>query len=328
MKTNYKNDTPDLKAKHRLELVMQEAGESFEVDAANPDLWHSTITPGLTVDILRQEFEMKRPGMDSKWEDVIAWLRRYHNWTFIQAKTFLQKRPADPKRSEAAQPARADSFQITVDEDEAKPLDRWQEEALEIAGERIRKYFSWSWSNLAMYTDEIQIEPTHAPNVTICPRCEKRIDWRVKKTERMETDGWGNNVWRREHIGAIPVKAYSIKRRVMLSDSSLLEDAQTQLHDEDVGGDLYIMVGGEDDVICVECAWDEYDFQVVLKLVKTSAYWRDKAESEAQQKRDHEAWLEADAERVREQERQDREAENACWEAEQEKLQRENAPPA
>jgi len=65
MKTN-KDDIRLLKSKHRLELVMQETGESFEVDSAKSDLWHSTLTHGLTVDIRRQRYEIKKPGADTE----------------------------------------------------------------------------------------------------------------------------------------------------------------------------------------------------------------------------------------------------------------------
>jgi hypothetical protein len=60
MKMN-KDELRALKARHRIELLMQEAGEAFEVDAKNSDVWRSTITYGLTVDIRRQTYEINLP---------------------------------------------------------------------------------------------------------------------------------------------------------------------------------------------------------------------------------------------------------------------------
>src|SRR5689334_18308685 len=104
MKTN-KDDIRALKTKHRLELVMQEAGEIFEANPANAEQWVSRSTPGLTVDILRQIYEIKFPGKDESG-DVIAWLKRRYSWTFGMAVKFLQKRPADPKRQEVSPAAK------------------------------------------------------------------------------------------------------------------------------------------------------------------------------------------------------------------------------
>jgi hypothetical protein len=99
MKTTNKDDIRLLKSKHRLELVMQEAGEIFEVDAANPDQWKSKNTFGLTVDTRRQMYEIKRPGMDTEAGDVLAWLQRRYTWNFPMAKKFLQRRAPDPRQA-------------------------------------------------------------------------------------------------------------------------------------------------------------------------------------------------------------------------------------
>ena len=48
-----------LKKLHLLQSVMQEAGEKFIVDPSNTELWHSIITQGLTVNVRRQQFEVK-----------------------------------------------------------------------------------------------------------------------------------------------------------------------------------------------------------------------------------------------------------------------------
>lgn len=320
MKTN-KEDIRLLKSKHRLELVMQETGESFEVDAAKSDLWHGTITHGLTVDIRRQMYEIKKPGADTEAGDVLTWLQSRFSWSFAMAITYLKKRPSDPKRE--TQPAKKINQIIRNDEDEVKPLDTWQEKALLIGGERIRKYFSWSWLSLAMYMPETRIEPTHAPEITHCPRCDERINWYFEKTE-YRSDEYNFPAWKREHIGSIPVIAYSIKRRIDYSglglegskelkevydEAKLSEDQQKKINwaiansfDSllDVTGALF--VEEEDGVVCAKCAWREYDFQIALDLCKKSARRREDAEDEEQRQRDREVAIIAGCERERDEE--------------------------
>jgi hypothetical protein len=306
MKTN-KDDIRLLKSKHRLELVMQEAGESFEVDAKNTDQWRGVVTPGLTVDIRRQMYEIKTPGADTEAGDVLTWLQSRFNWSFAMAITYLKKRAPDPKRE--TQPAKIEikSKVIRKDEDEVKPLDSWQEKALLIGGERIRKYFSWSWLSLAMYMPETRIEPTHAPEITHCPQCGERINWYFEKTSE-PVFIYGNNCFERVHEGAIPVIAYSIKRRIDLSnlgmeDSKELKEVfdEAKLSDAlqkkitwaiaspfdgllDMAGALF--VEEEDGVVCKKCAWKEYDFQIALDLCKISARRREDAERERERKED------------------------------------------
>jgi hypothetical protein len=149
---NSKIDIGSLKAKHRLELVMQEAGERFEIDPADPDQWHSLTTGGLSVDIRRQRYKIEMPGMDPKSGDVIAWLKHRYAWSFSMAISFLQSRAPDP--GPAPHPARVETKSqiIRAEENETKPLDHWQERALQIGGERMRSYFSYSWYDLVMNT--------------------------------------------------------------------------------------------------------------------------------------------------------------------------------
>lgn len=333
MKTN-KEDIRLLKSKHRLELVMQETGEAFEVDAEHPDHWHSKTTPGLTVDIRRQLYEIKKPGLDAEPGDLFAWLQFRFTWKFVEAIRFLKNRQPDPIHeaqpvmAKQLQPQQSETHIIRYDEDEVKHLDRWQEDALKICGERIRSYFSWSWLDLVMYVPETRIEPTHAPEVTVCPQCNSQINWHFKKTQIETTNhsyGNTNTSWRPEHIGAIPVIAYSIKRRISLSGlglegsdelrevyseaglSKTLQEKITRafVHSFDglieTAGALF--VEEEDGVVCAKCAWSEYDFQIALDLCKTSAHRREKAAFEEQKKRDREAWAEAEREREREEQR-------------------------
>jgi len=329
MKTN-KDDIRLLKSKHRLELVMQETGESFEVDAAKPDLWHSTLTPGLTVDIRRQLYEIKKAALESEAGDVFKWLQRRYSWTFGMAVKFLQKRAPDPKQ--AAQPTQKKTHVIFNTEDEIKPLDKWQERALEIGGERIRKYFSWSFWNLVLYMPEIRIEPTHAPEITTCPRCGERLTWHFEKQTRvLNIDG--HAVYQREHSGPIPTIAYSIKQRLKVSDlgiegsqelKSVFEEAQvnTALQKKIIlliansFDGLITEIGAcfveeEDGVVCAKCAWKEYDFQEALELCKTSAQRRadeEAKEQEQQWEQERPARLAAEREREREEERMNDEA--------------------
>jgi hypothetical protein len=69
-----------------------------------------------------------------------------------------------------------------------------------------------------------------------------------------------------------------------------------------------LFVEEEGGVVCTKCAWDEYDFQIALALCKKSAYQRWQAKAEEQEKRSHEAWLQEDLERKREEERMNNEA--------------------
>lgn len=91
-----KSDIRTLKDKHRLELVMQEAGERFEADPQNADILKSVVTPGLIVNVRMQTYELGRPGLRNESGDVISWLRSRYSWTFATALKFLQNRPPDP----------------------------------------------------------------------------------------------------------------------------------------------------------------------------------------------------------------------------------------
>lgn len=304
MKTKAKIDTRALKAKHRLELVMQEMGERFETDAAKPELWRGKVTPGLAVDTRRQTWEITRPGLE-KAGDVIAWLRERYSWSFTQAVRFLQNRPPDPIPTEAAQPAKVETIQAPRKDEETQPLDRWQQKALEVAGERIRRYFSWSWYSLAMCLEETRLEAVHAPSVTICPRCESRIDWQIEKAKIPVNEPGLHGAYRRGHVGAIPILAYSVKHPLKPWDFDIEDESIS----EALSG---LWVEEEDGVICAECAWREYDLQTALELVKTSAYWREDAEAKERQERDRARWLEEDREREKEQDRLEMEFAMTC----------------
>ena len=279
MKTN-KEDIRALKNKHRLEMVMQEAGEKFEVDSNDKNILRSTSTPGLTIDLYRQSYEIKQPGRAEEG-DVLTWLQRRYSWSFSMAVNFLQSRPADPKRQDPPQAAKTKkSKSLPIVEDETKPLDKWQEKALKVGGERVRQYLTWSYWDLVLYTDEIRIDPTHAPDVATCPRCDQRIDWdegEEKSLVKIHT----LNGYQLKHVGPIPVVAYSIKHRLKISDLGLKSSGEFEKALNDLVDELGAVFVEEDDgVICSECAWREYNFQRALSLCKRSARKREQADDE------------------------------------------------
>lgn len=328
MKTS-KEDIRALKDKHRLEMVMQEAGEKFKVDPNDKNILRSTSTPGLTIDLYRQSYEIKQAARAEEG-DVITWLQRRYSWSFGMAVKFLQSRPADPKRQDPPRSKEEKkSKSDPIIEDDEKPLDRWQERALEIGGERIRKYFSWSFWNLVLYMPEIRIEPTHAPEITSCQRCGERLTWHFEKqTHVISIDG--NAAYKREHTGPLPVIAYSIKQRLKVSDlgiegsqelKSVFDEAQvnTDLQKKiilliaDSFDGLLTEIGAcfveeEDGVVCAKCAWKEYDFQIALDLCKTSAQKRAAAEDKEQEQQKRQVRIAAERERQREEDRMNDEA--------------------
>lgn len=290
----------DLKAKHRLELVMQEAGERFEADANNPDILRGAA--GLVVNTRMQTYEITRLGENVESGDVIEWLKGRYSWSFAMALKYLQSRAPDPiqtqqvKAEKKSKPSRKD-----LNDYNEPPLDKWQEEALELAGEKIRKYFTWDSYSLIMYLDEVRIEPVYMPIEKYCIRCEEPINWKIEKIRQMDTDH-GNTIFRHVHIGQIPVKAYAIKKRINVSYFGLegskdlidfykeaeinkeMQEKITRLIANSIDGLIEetgaLFVDDEDGVVCEKCAWKEYDFQIALSLCRKSARAREKAAEE------------------------------------------------
>jgi hypothetical protein len=194
---------------------------------------------------------------------------------------YLQKRMPDLKQ--ATRPVKAKTRIIRSDQDEVELLDKWQKEALEIAGERIRDYFSWSWYELLQYLPETRIEPIYAAEITICPRCENHIDWNFEK--RMIPVHCGYQL---KHVGPIPIVAYSIRRRIEISDHGLSKELETALEDLMDQADT-LFVEEADGVVCEQCAWDELEFQRALGLCKISARRREENEYEERSKHNQEA---------------------------------------
>lgn len=278
--TTNKDDLRALKRKHRLELVMIEAGERLEAAANDENILVSKSTPGLTVDVYRQIYEVKQPGKIDTG-DVYAWLKRRYSWSFGMAVRFLKSRPSDPEQPRKVPSKSKKKSAVQVEQlFENNSLDQWQEQALELAGENIRNYFSWSFWDLVLYADEIRIDPSIAPDITTCQRCDKRIEWKLELGKSLvqipAVQGF-----QLKHIGQLPVIAYSIKRRVKTSDFGLKGNGEIESAFNDLIDLLgEIFVEEEDGVICEECAWKEYKFQIALSLCKKSARVREKAEDE------------------------------------------------
>ena len=184
MKTNNKDEIRALKSKHRLELVMQETGESFTVDSSDTNQWRSIRTPGLVVDITRQSYKISKPGMDPEAGDVIAWLQSRYNWTFNQAIKYLEARAPDPDLR-ALHPAEVESQNQQIYHAEDKqPLDRWQKKALKIGGDEVRKYFSNTWYEIFQLMGNLptQFMPIIAIDIDECSECGDHFNWEDPKT--------------------------------------------------------------------------------------------------------------------------------------------------
>ena len=214
-----KEEIRALKKKHLLELVMQEAGEVFEVNPANPDQWQSTITPGLFVDIRRQIYEIKLPGKDESG-DLFEWLKRRYSWTFGMVINFLQKRPADPKTKEPIKSTKKTKVKINLNDEwkmvshiytdpitgsksygikyNREAMDELQKKAFEIADEWILDYFSKPSYELFSEIIEFphRFKRTVDFDIEECANCETPFNWSNAETsayaceenEYLETD--------------------------------------------------------------------------------------------------------------------------------------------
>ena len=270
-----KDEIRALKSKHRLELVMHETGEVFEIDSKHPDQWNGKSTPGLVVDISRQIFDIKLPKKNESG-DVIAWLRIRYSWTFDQAIRFLRNRPADPKREDLPRTAKKNK-NISRPVMEVKPLDRWQEKALQIGGERMRQYFAWSSWDFVLSIQETRIDPVIAPQIAHCQRCNKDLDWLdlLDQNLAMVPHLFGYQL---EHTGPIPTIAYSIKRLLKVDISRLkqveIQDAFSEMMDALNDG---VFTEENDGIVCVECAFKEMKLHIALSLCERSARSREQA---------------------------------------------------
>lgn len=301
MTMNNKVDTRKLKAKHRLELVMQDTGEKFDADAANPDLWHSVTTHGLTVDTKRQRYEYKRPGMDTEAGDVIAWIQLRYAWSFSMAIKFLQKRTPDPKQE--TQPAKiakrkqkknqendfvtttkiytdpatgAESYAVSYN---YEIMDNLQQRALDLwhgAVEYFDKSSETLWDKLQKYPHRFkQIVDS---DIEKCASCETPFNWQNPGTF-----------------------AYAQEEETYPDFYAGCDDHEELDIEVNIADPIFC---DSDFVICEKCLRGKYTPRYkALKLVWRSAYKRKEAKQEEQRQRNHEAWLEAEREREREEER-------------------------
>jgi hypothetical protein len=279
MKKMTKTEIYELKKKHRLERVMQEAGEAFEADPKNSELWQSTITPGLVVDLRRQSWEINAPGMDKKTGDVIDWLKLRYSWNFGQIIKYLSRRPRDPKRKDPPQAAKQEHVpQIVNVGDDLQPVDDLQRRALNLAGDRIKDYFSWPFWKLVLYLRSVRIEAMQAPDFfhTHCDRCEELLNWEGEAKKHLERIPVQFD-YSLQYVGELPIIAYAIKHRVRLEDVGRLKgnDAITEAINQIVDELENVYVEEEDGIVCRSCAWREYNFQNALVLVMRSAARRE-----------------------------------------------------
>ncbi|HKI53422.1 MAG TPA: hypothetical protein VJ987_04810 [Anaerolineales bacterium] len=278
-----KDELRALKEKHRIELLMQEAGEAFEVDAKNSEIWRSTNTYGLTVDIRRQTYEINRPGMEQETGDVITWLKRRYSWTFGMVLKFLQKRKADPKRQVIPNNEKRTKLRINPTDEwktighiytdpktgnqsyaisyKTDLMDDLQKHAFEIAGDWILDYLSKS-------SGEISNKINHFPQ-----RFEKIVDFEITECAICGTSfNWS----------AAGTFAYAAEEAEYLEVVSDVEDLQGAYIEESI----YI---DSDFVICEKCLRSKYAPRYkALTLAYRSAVRRAEAWEDAERERERE----------------------------------------
>lgn len=304
MKTN-KDDIRLLKSKHRLELVMQEAGEIFEVDAEHSNQWRSKITPGLTVDIRLQLYEIKKPGIDAEKGDVLSWLQVRYSWSFAMALKFLQSRVPDPIQAQPAPTAKQKKkvvilpneyiVKTVIYSDPATGrqdcginyrydlMDDWQKRAIQVLEnvhlnpDWIINYFSKSSSDV-MY--EMQKRPRRFVriediDIDKCGRCGASFNWdlrdtyacAVQKEINIELD-FDEEKKARDAIGEIVVNAAEYKPGGFYLDS------------------FWVTGEDDDDVFCPDCAFKARKRYEALRLCLRSARRREDAIAEERRQED------------------------------------------
>jgi hypothetical protein len=280
MKTNNKEDIRLLKSKHRLELVMQETGENLEVDAAKSDLWRSKNTPGLSVNVTRQLYELARPGMDTESGDVIAWLQSRYGWSFRKAKTYLENRKTTNHEAalvvKVAKAEKNTKAKNKSNDYNYGGMDAWQEAALETAGAWVTKYFDKT-------SDEIWQTLIKMPN-----RFKQVCDFRIEKCAHCET----------------PFNWQVFGTFAFAQEESEEIDIYFESDNEDL--DLYVYIDEKvfidvDFVICEKCARGFYAKRYRgLRLAFRSAIRREKAAAELvkEYKREAQAEMEAQERRL------------------------------
>lgn len=281
-----KIDARVLKEKHRLELVMQEFGEQFEISS---DRWRSKTTPGLVIDTRQQKYERQLPGMDKVTGDLFAWLKWRFGWSFKQTVAYLQKRNPDSKQDAQPGPIKSDEASIAKyqsqsseypDEEKEssglyecgvgyrngktyfyyllKPFDGWQERALEIGGEEMREYFTWKANDLLLERDKqpSRFLPVQDMEITICDECEKTLEWWWKQKptygyKETLTPGCDGVVWKQIRI---------------------IDEPQVYAFEYERHGEIFC--------ICENCKRKKINYREALDLLYRSARKREAANRE------------------------------------------------
>ena len=175
-----KTDTKALKKTHRLELVMQETGEEFEVGLKE---WRCLTVRDLVVDIQRQTYRIEHPGLPVEEGDVIAWLQFRYGWSFKMALTYLEKRKPDGPRLKVEEKANVKEREKTGGyiPQNSGTLDLWQKKAIELDGEGIRIYFSEQHSSYELIqllgAQTARFTELIASDVDECEECGKEFYW-------------------------------------------------------------------------------------------------------------------------------------------------------
>lgn len=296
----------DLKARHRLELVMQEAGERFEADANNPDILRGAA--GLVVNTRMQTYEITRPGENVESGDVIEWLKSRYSWSFAMVLKYLRKRTPDPIQAEQPKaekkqrsvPTYTQSDYAVISNYYINPItgeesygmdfnysimDDLQKRALDLWHDAY-KYFDKSsdevWDKVSNYPS--RFKPVIDFSIDKCANCETPFTWK--------------------EYGAI---AYAEEREEFITVCGESEDGKEfsgQLVEAD---ELFI---DQDFIICEKCLRSIYaPHYKALRLVYRSARRREKAAEEEHRQIEREQAEEEEREREREQERLEREYE-------------------
>lgn len=294
-----KEEKTALKRRHRIEMVMQEAGERFEVDKTDPNTWRAVTRPGLTVNTRAQTFTLSRPGMEFKSGDVITWVMFVFRLSFPQAMSYLQSRQGDPiqetpplkieavKKPAPPKPSgyyiesetrRADLEETGLYSQGAgyrdghtyfyyllKPVDRLQEEALEIGGESMREFFTWKVHELDAFMGDLpkRFKPVEDAEASYCDECE-------------------------EPINRIPPKPHYAPRTFARRPYA---------------GVYEYVKWGEHFIVCATCKQKMLNKSRALELIYRSAYKRQKIEWERERQEARAQELQEAREREREEER-------------------------
>jgi hypothetical protein len=302
-----------LKEKHRIESVMQEAGERFEPDSVHTNIWRSITTKDLIVDTRLQAFEAFQPGIGSKRGDVISWLMLRNGWNFPQAIRYLQNRPSDPKQETQLQTVapvvllqkvRQYESEFRDEEKEAsglydcggvyragktfysylpKPQDRQQERALEIGGEEMRDYFDCkSWELLKLRDEQYhRFRPILDTWIDTCDECEEVINW-----------GWKQ----KPQFAYTPMPGQTAsweKVRVYPEHQVFAWQVETGCDDDDF-------------ILCEDCKHKHINFYTALDLLYISAYKREAPQREREKQEAQAASRKAENDRILEEQRLER----------------------